>query len=357
MSWWICRGPTRCWPAPPRRQAARQFLCFAHTDAVVVVCDATCLERNLNLALQILELPVRVVLCVNLMDEAARKGIRLNLPALEWRLGVPVVGVAARRKRTLAALEEALARAAASPPAPRRVDYPAAVEAAVAALEPSAAACCGGRLDSRWLSLRLLEREPSLLAEIDAFLGAGWREDPGLLAAEARARHILAENGLGGGERLSDAIVAALAQTAEALCRGVVTREGAAYAPRDRRLDRLLTSRATGYPVMLLLLAGALWLSIVGANVPSQWLSAGLGRVQAWLTAGFAALGAPDWLHGLLVLGAFRVLAWVVAVMLPPMAIFFPLFTLLEDSGYLPRVAFNLDRPFQQAAGPAASRR
>ena len=328
--------------------AARQFLCFAHTDAVVVVCDATCLERNLNLALQIMELPVRVVLCVNLMDEAARKGIRLDLPALERRLGVPVVGVAARRKRTLAALEEALARAAASPPAPRRVDYPAAVEEAVAALEPSAAACCGGRLDSRWLSLRLLEGEPSLLAEIDAFLGAGWREDPGLLAAEARARHILAENGLGGGERLSDAIVAALAQTAEALCRGVVTREGAAYAPRDRRLDRLLTSRATGYPVMLLLLAGALWLSIVGANVPSQWLSAGLGRVQAWLTAGFAALGAPDWLHGLLVLGAFRVLAWVVAVMLPPMAIFFPLFTLLEDAGYLPRVAYNLDRPFQR---------
>ena len=120
----------------------------------------------------------------------------------------------------------------------------------------------------------------------------------------------------------------------------------AEYAARDRRLDRLLTSRATGYPIMLLGLAGVLWLTIAGANAPSEWLARGLGWVQAQLSALLTVLHAPLWLHGLLVDGMFRTLAWVVAVMLPPMAIFFPLFTLLEDAGYLPRVAYNLDRPF-----------
>ena len=133
---------------------------------------------------------------------------------------------------------------------------------------------------------------------------------------------------------------------AEAICRACVTYGTAEYAARDRRLDRLLTSRATGYPVMLLGLAGVLWLTIAGANAPSEWLARGLGWVQAQFSALLTALRAPLWLHGLLVDGMFRTLAWVVAVMLPPMAIFFPLFTLLEDAGYLPRVAYNLDRPF-----------
>ena len=100
---------------------------------------------------------------------------------------------------------------------------------------------------------------------------------------------------------------------------------------------------------MLLLLAGVLWLTIAGANVPSELLSQALFWVQDRLSELFTYLGAPDWLHGALVLGVYRVLAWVVSVMLPPMAIFFPLFTLLEDFGYLPRVAFVLDHAFQKA--------
>ncbi len=131
---------------------------------------------------------------------------------------------------------------------------------------------------------------------------------------------------------------------AEAICHACVTYGTAEYAARDRRLDRLLTSRATGYPVMLLGLAGVLWLTIAGANAPSEWLARGLAGAQ--FSALLTALHAPLWLHRLLVDGMFRTLAWVVAVMLPPMAIFFPLFTLLEDAGYLPRVAYNLDRPF-----------
>lgn len=98
---------------------------------------------------------------------------------------------------------------------------------------------------------------------------------------------------------------------------------------------------------MILLLALVFWITITGANYPSQLISAGLFRVQDWLTSLFHAWNAPEWLHGALVLGVYRVLAWVVSVMLPPMAIFFPLFTLLEDAGYLPRVAYNLDKPFK----------
>ena len=101
---------------------------------------------------------------------------------------------------------------------------------------------------------------------------------------------------------------------------------------------------------MLLLLAVIFWITITGANYPSQLLSSGLFWIQDRLTDLFHALNAPEWLHGILVLGLYRVLAWVVSVMLPPMAIFFPLFTLLEDAGYLPRVAYNLDKPFQRCS-------
>ncbi len=120
------------------------------------------------------------------------------------------------------------------------------------------------------------------------------------------------------------------------------------YAASDRKLDKILTSRLTGYPVMILLLAMVFWLTITGANYPSQLLADGLFWVQDRLTELFVYLNAPDWLHGILILGVYRVLAWVVSVMLPPMAIFFPLFTLLEDAGYLPRVAYNLDKSFKR---------
>ena len=118
---------------------------------------------------------------------------------------------------------------------------------------------------------------------------------------------------------------------------------------RDRKIDKYLTNRFTGIPIMIALLALIFWITISGANYPSQMLSEGLFWVQDRLTDFFMWMHAPEWLHGALVLGVYRVLAWVVSVMLPPMAIFFPLFTLLEDFGYLPRVAFNLDHYFKKA--------
>ena len=184
----------------------------------------------------------------------------------------------------------------------------------------------------RFAALRLLEGEQSM-AE---------RAGPALLAA---ARQQLEEQGLDE-EQLHDILAATLVGAGERICARAVENAGSGYGSRDRRIDRIVTSRRWGYPLMIALLALIFFLTISGANVPSQWLARGLFWVEDALAALLLKLGAPAWLRGLLVDGAFRTLAWVTSVMLPPMAIFFPLFTLLEDSGYLPRIAYNLDRPF-----------
>lgn len=258
----------------PEEEVARDYICSGEADAVLVVCDATCLERNLNLALQIINLCQRVVVCVNLLDEAEKKGICINLEKLSKELGVPVVGTVAREKENL----------------------------------------------------------DSLLKKLDVCVEMPCRENQ----EEANT------------ELSTEEQAAFFVKQAEEIAKKTVSFEQEEYYKRDRKLDRLLTSKRTGYPVMILLLAFVLWLTIAGANYPSQLLSAGLFQIQEELTKLFRFLGAPDWLHGVLVLGMYRVLAWVVSVMLPPMAIFFPLFTLLEDAGYLPRIAYNLDKPFQK---------
>ena len=317
-------------------EVARELLFSGQPDGVVVVCDATCPERNLHLVLQILEAGLPTVVCVNLMDEAQRKGIRLDLPLLEKRLGVPVVATVARRKGCPEELTAAVEAMLAAPhPLPAPVTYPAPVEKALSRLQPLVRAACGTAASSRWLALRLLEGDSSSMPD-----------DPALAEAVAGQQAWLAEQGYSA-PALRDAVAAAIGDTAHRLCRGVVGYTDG-HSRQDRRIDRVVTGRRFGYPLMVLLLAFVLWLTVVGANTPSRWLSAGLFWVQDLLTDLFRAANAPDWLHGALVLGVYRVLAWVVSVMLPPMAIFFPLFTLLEDVGYLPRIAYNLDRPFQR---------
>ncbi|MBM6927380.1 ferrous iron transport protein B [Pseudoflavonifractor phocaeensis] len=330
----------------PEEEVARDFLCFGGAEGAVVVCDATCLERGLNLALQTLELVPRTVVCVNLLDEAARKGVRVDLAALSAALGIPVVGTAAGRKEGLEELLEAVEAtlAAPQPPTPAQVRYPPAVEFAVSSLRPLLERRLGDRLPARWAALRLLEGDPTLPPALARALDWDPRQDAPLQTALAEARAGLARSGvtdLGG--QIASGLVEAARSAAQAALPPTATLTG------GERLDRLLTNRALGIPSMVLLLAGVLWLTIQGANYPSQLLSAGLFWVGDRLTDLFAWLGAPAWLHGALVLGMYRVLAWVISVMLPPMAIFFPLFTLLEDFGYLPRVAFLLDHAFQKA--------
>lgn len=330
-------------------EVARNFLCFGAPDAVVVLCDATCLERNLNLVLQTIELSSNVVVCVNLLDEAKRKHIQIDLKLLSKKLGVPVVGTVARKKNSLSHLMRALDQVVDGiiQPHPLTIRYPDTIESAIQPLQRLLAPRVGNRLNSRWLSLKLLDRDASLLQEISAYLGPDFLETPDLQAALEEAEALLHQAGIDR-ERLQDEIVSTLVSTAESLCQDTVTYATKTYHAADRRLDRILTSKRTGYPIMILLLAVVFWITITGANYPSQLLSDGLFWIQDRLTDLFHLLGAPEWLHGILVLGMYRVLAWVVSVMLPPMAIFFPLFTILEDAGYLPRVAYNLDKPFQR---------
>ncbi len=150
------------------------------------------------------------------------------------------------------------------------------------------------------------------------------------------------------GGNISDKIVSDMYANAETIAGRVVTSPATDKSRWDNKLDDILTSRLFGYPIMFMLLGLVFWLTIEGANVPSEMLATVLFGFQDQLTDWFQTVGAPDWVHGILVLGLYRALAWVISVMLPPMAIFFPLFTLLEDLGYLPRVAFNLDNMFKK---------
>ena len=334
-------------------EVARDFICFGEPDAVVVVCDAICLERNLNLVLQTLEITRRVVVCVNLMDEAKKKHISIDFDQLSKNLGVPVVGTAARSRKGLDDLMKAVETQSGIPPeeafvSPDFLQYTNPIEKSVALLLPLLEESVREKLNPRWVALRLLEGDEGILQSIDRFLGVSLRALPGMDEALGEARVVLLEGGLEQ-ERLKDVLVSCIVLHAEEMVSDAVFVESEKYAARDRKIDRILTSKATGIPLMLLLLCVIFWLTISGANVPSQLLSDGLFWVQDRLTDLFTCLHAPEWLHGALVLGVYRVLAWVVSVMLPPMAIFFPLFTLLEDLGYLPRVAFNLDKYFKKA--------
>ena len=328
-------------------RAARDFLCFGGPDAAVIVCDASVLERNLTLALQILELTGRAVLCVNLMDEAEKKGIRVDLEALSRELGVPAVGASARSGKGLDSLMAEVEKVLEAPAAPHPVRMLPAVEEALSGLVPALEGRLSGKLPARWLALRILAEETELLERAKAFLGFPLLEDPAVSRAVWKARHYLEEQGLFG-RKLRDALKAGYVLRAEEICWKAV-KAPPAPMERDRRLDRIFTGKRTAGPVMLLLLAAVFWITMAGANLPSRMLSELLLGLEEPIRAGLSALGAPGWLTGLAVDGMYHILAWVVSVMLPPMAIFFPLFTLLEDFGYLPRVAFNLDRWFQKA--------
>ena len=323
-------------PRSPEEEAARDFLLSGRADAVLVVCDATCLERSLGLVLQVLEITPRIVVCVNLLDEAKARNIQVDTQALSQLLGVPVVGTAARRGKGIPQLlQAAVAAMEASPGAfSPSVPYPSPVEGALDRLAPLVDRKKREGLPTRWTCLRLLEGETPPPA---AYL----LEDPSVAAVlqDLWSRHTSEEYG--------DAIAAGLAEKAADLARRTVCGMGRGYSPRDRALDQIFTGKWTAFPVMGLLLLLLLWLTMVGANVPSQLLSQGFAHLGTGLRALLEFWNAPAWLTGVLVDGAYTTLSWVVAVMLPPMAIFFPLFTLLEDLGYLPRIAFNLDRCLQ----------
>lgn len=275
-------------------EVAGDFIRSGIPDVVVVVCDAVCLERNLNLVLQIMDETPDVVVCVNLMDEAEKKHIRLELQLLQERLGTPVIGAAARNREGIDEIYEAVKEVK-------------------------------DRADLR-------EREKT------AGTG-GKREEAGEIKGEAEKRE-------GKNRTEAEPDTESYIRRAEEICRGAVWFENESYAAGDRKKDRIFTGKFTAFPVMFFFLLVVFWLTVVGANYPSELLHAGLFRIEGGLMRLCIRAGIPEFLREMLVHGVYRVVAWVVSVMLPPMAIFFPLFTVLEDSGYLPRVAYNLDRCF-----------
>ncbi len=332
----------------PEEEVARNFLCFKNPQAVVVVCDATCLERNLNLVLQTMEICKNVIVCVNLLDQAKRKKMHIDLKKLSKELGVRVVGTIGHKKQSLDALLQSLDESFIGNKKRDylKIEYPKPIENAVEVLENAITNILKADINPRWIALKLLEPDFLLSKEIESYLGKDFISNPEIISALETANSILKHNGISQND-LKDLIVSSIINRSEKIAKTVVKQENSAHQ-LDRRLDRIFTSKTLGYPVMLLFLGLIFWITISGANYPSALLSDFFLYIQNKLTALFTAAGAPVWLHDSLVLGLYRTLSWVVSVMLPPMAIFFPLFTLLEDAGYLPRIAFNLDKPFKK---------
>lgn len=331
-------------------QVARDFICFGNPDATVVIVDATCLERNLNLVLQTLEITENVLVCVNLMNEAKRKGIVINLEKLSSLLGVPVVGTSANIGKGLKELKDEIYNLSFNGINKNTISikYSSFIEESILLIEKSFPDNLKDKINTRWLSLKLLEGDLTLLSSIDNYIGFNLLDDTGISKAIYNAKEYLKINGLDE-NMLRDEIVTTLVRIAEKVSKDVVAFSLEKYNDFDRKIDKVLTSKKFGIPIMILLLAIIFWITITGANVPSEMLATGLFWIQDKLSAFLFSLGAPVWLEGVLIQGVYRTLAWVVSVMLPPMAIFFPLFTLLEDLGYLPRIAYNLDNFFKKS--------
>lgn len=326
-------------------EIARDFILFGRPDCIVIVVDATVVERNLNLVLQILEITGRVVVCLNLMDEARRKGVAVDHARLARDLGVPVVPAVGRTGQGIDELMAAVASVCTGrvTTRPHRIATSGDIAVAVDELAELLRRHCPDLPNARWVAIRLLEGDARLARALvnREFEGL----DPEAAAAILRRADTL-RHGLD--VTFRDQLVEAIYRDAERMAAESVRLLEPAGPDWDDRLDRILTSRLWGLPIMALGLAMLFWLTIVGANYPSQLLAFGLFSLESRAASLFEMAGAPAWLTGFLWHGVYRALAWVVSVMLPPMAIFFPLFTILENLGYLPRVAFNMDRLFQQ---------
>jgi len=363
--------------ASPDEEVARGFLLFGQPDVALIVADATCLERNLNLTLQVLQITRRAVMCLNLMDEARAHKIEVDTRQLARELGIPVVPCAARSGEGIPELLREIAAMAARPrdPAPLRINLAIpGLQSALDQLESELREAFPDLPQTRWVALRLLEGDREVVdavksgdlaslsdltdaAEDENEGGAGMNPHPEGRTDEAsmspKSKHILdtaRDLRWRLPHNLHDRVTEAMYGEAGRIAGRSVRRLGeSSRLAWQQRVDRLLTHPVTAFPIMVLVLGAVLWLTIAGANWPStklaEWL---VGFGHPALANLFESLGAPAWLKGVVVDGMYLATAWVIAVMLPPMAIFFPCFTILEDLGFLPRVAFNLDRLFQK---------
>ncbi|SMB99897.1 ferrous iron transporter FeoB [Thermanaeromonas toyohensis ToBE] len=281
-------------PGSPEEEITHDFLLGGTPRVVVVVADATALERSLLLTLQVINLG-KVVLCINLIDEAKKRGLEIDTSVLSRELGIPVVATVARSGQGLTELREAIYNLTSD--------------------------------------FRTSNTEVCSLAQ----------QNRGCLIGGKLTLSSCPERKLG---QLED--ITTLYRQAESLVqKAMIKKSGEGAFARDRWLDDIITSKWIGLPLMVLLLGAVFWITLIGANYPSELLTKLFSNLEQKLILATDYLSLPLWLRGLVVEGVYQTTAWVVSVMLPPMAIFFPCFTFLEELGYLPRVAFTLDGLFK----------
>ena len=332
-------------------EIARDYICFGKPDATVVILDATCIERNLNLVFQTMEITKNVIICVNLLDEAKKKNIQINLKKLENLLGVPVVGTIARKKSTLKNLLNVIYNVCTGEKAiiPNTITYLPVIEDTILSLssEIDKLTASDFKYINRWICLKLLESDKKIVKSIEDSLHISLHSDEITQKIDC-LNHLLKKNDLNS-NTVKDTIVASIMKKSEEVTNEVCIFNKKDYNMRNNKIDKILTSKKLGIPIMIAFLGIIFWITIVGANYPSQLLSSLFNYIQEKLFILFALLHIPHFITQLLINGMYKTVAWVTAVMLPPMAIFFPMFTLLEDLGYLPRIAFNLDNYFKKA--------
>ena len=335
-------GTYSLFPLSQEEIVARDFICFGNPDAVIVVCDSTCIERNLNLLFQVMELTDNVILCLNLLDEAKKKGIEINKSKLEEMLGIPVVLTAARSGYGMDELKETLNTVVHGNYKfnNKPVYYDDEIESMVNSIKDELYEIIPS-INPRWLGLRLIDGDESILTSLNDYTENDILDD--LNTIKSKLPDIFDKS------KIRSHLSKTTYDYAKSISDQVVTVTNSKAFDRDEKIDRVVSSKIFGIPLMLLLLCGVLWLTIQGANYPSEIISNVLFAVEPKIYDLLNSMSFPIWLNEMITYGMYRTLAWVVSVMLPPMAIFFPLFTLLEDLGYLPRVAFNLDHLFKKA--------
>lgn len=324
---------------------ARDFICFGGSDVVVIVCDAGCLMRNLNLVLQVCEITDKVVVCVNLLDEAKKKKIDVDLNKLSDLLGVRVVGTSARSNVGLDELLSNIDLTFGESRKSKKVRYNQYVEDAIKVIS-DAIILDDSSINKRWVALNLLRDDGLLRDKIEEELMIDLSDEK-IDNSIKQARTLLLDGDITISE-IDDVLTESINNEASLISSKVVSYLNKDYAKKDRRLDKILTKKSTGIPIMIILFAFIFWLTIAGSNYPSMLLQGVLFKFENVLFNFFSYLHIPNFVNEALTHGVYRVLAWVVSVMLPPMALFFPLFTILEDIGYLPRIAFNVDGIFKK---------
>ena len=324
---------------------ARDFICFGGIDVVVIVCDAGCLMRNLNLVLQVCEITDKVVVCVNLLDEAKKKKIDVDLNKLSDLLGVRVVGTSARSNVGLDELLSNIDLTFGESRKSKKVRYNQYVEDAIKVIS-DVIILDDSSINKRWVALNLLRDDELLRDKIEEELMIDLSDEK-IDNSIKQARSLLLDGDITINE-IDDVLTESINNEASLISSKVVSYLNEDYDKKDRRLDKILTKKSTGIPIMIILFAFIFWLTITGSNYPSMLLQSVLFKFENVLFNFFSYLHIPNFVNEALTHGVYRVLAWVVSVMLPPMALFFPLFTILEDIGYLPRIAFNVDGIFKK---------